>query len=497
MKKSLVIVSLMFALSVLAACNANNIDSPYENGTRPDLSGQTIGVQAQYISTVQNSSPMCLDTASYLFERLDAIWDADGGNLWGINLHSPVVIADTMTRYAVANMPDVDGEIFTKQGNVYVGLIPEDERIASNIIYFGGRSWGMITWEAVNHTDIESTVLLILHKTFHAQQFNIFEGWPYSSTNSHMDGLDARINVMLELNALLYALRSTGETQIAAVLDAISIRAERHRLNEDADRGENSQEILEGTALYNDVVLGMDNLYDRLAFIENFIDTMSQQTMRTFGYYTGALYALLLDEFDVDWRSELSWDCDLSAILKEAIGFTRTIPFNEIDVEHYGYSKIRPVQEAWAAENDHITQKAWDAFSGSLLLIDAMGEFNENSDEAEIEVLFLQGLQLHAYDEFDYGCEDVHLLIGERNNERTVFWGNFTYTADFGMVEFTGGYLMLWRVMWRHGIPAYNIEVDSNRVIGTNWVLTLNDGFELREVGGGHFGIGSNRPAGN
>ena len=50
---------------------------------------------------------------------------------------------------------------------------------------------------------------------------------------------------------------------------------------------------------------------------------------------------------------------------------------------------------------------------------------------------------------------------------------------------------MLWRVMWRNGIPAYEIEIDENRIISPNWILTLNDGYKLREVGGGHFGIGA------
>jgi len=483
MKRMIAVLFFIACLLLLSGCGSEEALEPPELPDHEQTEPQETQLRAGDIS---HPISICLDTASYLFERLDRLWDADGGYLWGTNLHAPIVIADSLTRYAVANMPDVEGEIFRRHGDVYVGQIPEDVHIANNMVYWGGRHWGMVTWGAVEVSDLDYTVFLILHKTFHAQQPDIFEGWSFPAPNEHMDGLDARINVRLELNALLYALRTTGEDQLAAVQDALSIRAERHRLNEGVAEGESSIEILEGTAVYTDAMLGFDNLHDRLTFIEDFIDSMATETMRGFGYYTGALYALLLDEFGVDWRSGLSWECDLTAMLKEAIGFTEATPFSEIDVERYGYSELRPAEEAWIAENERVIQRAQDALSGPLLLIYALGEFNYFDDEAEIEVLYLQEFELYASDAFDYGDEDIHLLD---HFERTVFYGNFTYTTYFGKLELTGGHLMLWSVMLRHGIPAHDIEVDGNLVIGPNWTLTLNEGYRLREVDGGHFGI--------
>ena len=220
------------------------------------------------------------------------------------------------------------------------------------------------------------------------------------------------------------------------------------------------------------------------------MDNNSDHVAEQYGYYSGALYALLLDEYAIDWRTGLHWDSDLAALLGEGINFTEIIPLQEMDMERYGYAEISVFEEAWVAEIGRLTHEARDALSGPLLLIDAAGEFGQETLGLVLRILYLQGLHLYAHEEFDYGHEDVFVLAGERFDERTVFYGDFNYAAEFGELEVTGGFLMLWRVMWRHGIPANEIEVNGNRVIGPNWVLTLNDGFALRDVGGGHFGIG-------
>ena len=497
MKKFLCATIVGLALLTLTACGGNDTIVYSEDG-----------------ASELNTSPIDHDMARYLFDRLDELWDADDGYLWGRSLHAPFVIADTQTRYAVANMADVDGEIFTRQGNVYVGFIPETQPayftpwaenpedvvtevvdvgifISNNNVNFGGQNWGVLTWNYVvdGWSDTESLLQTATHKTFHAIQSHILEGERPWGHNTHIDKLDNAISVRLELNALQYALRSTGDTRLTAVQDALSIRAKRQEANDGAQRSEAYLEILEGVTVYNDAMLNFDNLDDRLTFIENFIDSAVSAggQLSSFGYYSGAMYALLLDEFGVNWRNNLAWEADLAAILIEALNF-ELIPFDEIELERYGYSEIRLFEEAWLIEIDRLAQVAAEALSGPLLLIYAMGEFNYFSDEAEIQSLTLHGTQINNASEFDYGDETITLLV--HRDEQTVFYGNFTYTTHFGEVELTGGHLMLWRVMFRHGISAENMVIDGNRITTPTWTLTLNDGYELRELTGGHFAIG-------
>ena len=82
------------------------------------------------------------EKAAQLFSEWEALCKADGGALWGVNLHTPFVFIERETRDAVANMPDREG-IFTKQGSVYAGTFPEHLVIAASVTEFGGMgfSW--------------------------------------------------------------------------------------------------------------------------------------------------------------------------------------------------------------------------------------------------------------------------------------------------------------------------------------------------------------------
>ena len=77
-----------------------------------------------------------------------------------------------------------------------------------------------------------------------------------------MDELNARISVMLEMNALLAALGATGDDRLLAVHDALSIRAERRRDNPGIATGENAFEINEGTAVYTDTRMTLRDMAD-------------------------------------------------------------------------------------------------------------------------------------------------------------------------------------------------------------------------------------------
>ena len=235
---------------------------------------------------------------------------------------------------------------------------------------------------------------------------------------------------------MLYALNATGEQRIEAALDVVSIRAERRRLNPGTSEDENIVEMVEGMAVYTEAALVRDNLTDRVALVKRNINNELDNSMRGFGYQAGALYGLLLDELEIDWRQGLSFDSDFGELLKNALGFSEVRAFDEINLERYGYSKIRPVEEAWVAEYLRLMQAAYDAFSGPLLLLDALGEFLETEN---ILVLYLQNTVLNSAERFNYGREGVFPMrsFNERN-EQTVFFGDFIYITDVGVLEVTG-----------------------------------------------------------
>ena len=82
-----------------------------------------------------HSSPapvLTLEIAEQLFAQVDRIHTEDNGALWGVKLHVPHIIADPITRFAVANRP-YPGNFLTKQGNVYTGILPDSKFIGSTV----------------------------------------------------------------------------------------------------------------------------------------------------------------------------------------------------------------------------------------------------------------------------------------------------------------------------------------------------------------------------
>ena len=145
------------------------------------------------------------------------------------------------------------------------------------------------------------------------------------------------------LNALVYAINSDGDERLSAIHDALSIRHARRSIFHTVYE-ENLSELSEGTAVYTEL---------HLVFSRNEIEAIIQiwpellmefesafHVLTYFGYYAGALYGILLDDFDVNWRPYVEYDTDLGLMLQDALGITEMIPFYEIDLERYGYSEI-------------------------------------------------------------------------------------------------------------------------------------------------------------
>jgi len=402
-----------------------------------------------------------LDIATYLLANMTDVFNEDNGALWGTHLNAPFMIADAATREIITNMPDNYGNL-VRQGDVYVGVLPDGIFIGNTIMQINNQIWGMMTRQLVEGhiDDTEFIVRTMIHELFHAWQPTLFAGTQGHGDTNHMDNLDARISTMLELNALLTALDSEGDDRIAAIHDALSIRAERRQDNHRGALGENAMEINEGTAVYTEIRLTLNDMTDIIDWISEYIDRLIKgQSLRGVGYISGVLYGLLLDELGTDWKNGLSWDADLGVLLQEAAGIAELTPFDKLDLTPYGYAEIAAFELAWVENNARLMHEAWELFNGPVLYLPAgtLG-FGRNN-------------MLHM----DFGI---------------VYYGAITAIGAFGRLDVTEGFLHLSQsAFYFYEVLAQDIEIYGNRITGPNWVLTLNDGFELREVDGGHFSI--------
>lgn len=284
---------------------------------RPTLLALGPLVVLSSISASQEPHPVALDAneAARLFAAFEEACTRDGGALWGVDLMGPVLIVDPVTRGLLANAADPEG-LLTPEGDVFRGTLPRDQPIASAPIEWAGRRWAMVVGLLLPEA-LDARVETLAHESFHRVQPELGL-YPFGAENVHLDTVEGRVGLQLEWRALLAALRSEGDTRRAALRDALDFRAARRARFPEAGSRENALELREGLATYTGArVAGLgsarvaDDAEARIAREDGF--------GRGFAYVSGPLQGWLLDALAPGWRSTLTRDSDLGALLAAAL----------------------------------------------------------------------------------------------------------------------------------------------------------------------------------
>jgi len=399
-------------------------------------------------------SSIPIDLAAQFFAELEALHASDNGYLWGVDLRVPFIFVDPQTRNMVANQPDNRG-ILTKQGDVYTGILPASVVPAYSFPSFGGELWAMLPWGYVNLDDKTYRLRTMSHMAFHVTQARLF-GNRIEWNNVHMNETEARISILLEINALIAALASSGDERLTAVHDALSIRAERRRLLE---RGvdENRLEVWEGLADYTEYRLNLTDTAELIAELELAAHSLMHGELLepTFGYLSGALYGLLLSETGMPWKYRVGFNTDLGALLKEFMGINELTPFDALDLYAHGYAEIRDYEAVRLENHKKMIQDIIYAFTNQPTL---------HIPRAESRAFIAQ--RMFALPEWGQ-----------------VFSGRMETHGDFGrLILHDGDFINL----YEEGalILASGIEIEGNRAFGHGWELELNSGFEIRHRDG-------------
>jgi len=460
-----IIALLLFTVIAIAytACGSKGLSSSYPYTTENEYQTNDIPLPLSLLEqeepqpiTIAEPPPPAIrvpfsqNLAAQYIAEIEALWESDNGTLWGAPLNVPFIIADRVTRQAVANMPDYDN-ILAYENGVFVGYLPSDISFFGSGQMFGGRTWYVLSWDYLTYyTDNKVQRLRRMsHGGFHAFQDDNFRG--RSGRAQFADTREHRLSTFLEMYALLTALNSYGEERIAAIHDALSIRATRHqRLRPHDVRDETAHEILEGTAQYTEYVLTLE-MNEILVDIRQHLDDnlgMSRAGF-TFVYHGGAMYALLLSEFSANWKTELSFNTDLGSLLKEAAGITELRPFEEINLALYEYEKIVAAEEMWFERHDRIVTNARLLFA---------------FDRPSFEIPFEADIPFPSLDQ---------VFV----SSNLILYGTFEAAGLFGTLNITNGYLQYGSGR-PHRLCATDIEINGNHITGSYWELILNDGFE-------------------
>ena len=257
-----------------------------------------------------------LAVARQSFAQAERLCRLDGGKLWGQSLCGPILIVDPQTRKFVANQDGVNVALHP-EGGAFTGALPTSLPIANTSVSWNGRDWAMVMSPLPE--DSNERAILLLHESWHRIQARL--GFPSVSVDEdHLATVDGRVGMRLELRALARALRSSGASRRAAVTDALIFRAWRRTLSNEANANENALELHEGLAEYSGRRLSGDP-----AMVLNMSARLDQgdgvtSYARSFAYYTGPAYGMLLDDANTSWRADPRKIHDLGAMLAAADG---------------------------------------------------------------------------------------------------------------------------------------------------------------------------------
>ena len=302
-------------------------------------------------------SPVDQRRAEEYFAEARAICERDNGQLWGVSLCGPMVIADAATKTMATNQ------------TAPAAPWPAALGFANAAMNWGGTRWSTFVWSTIS-PDRQLRARLWMHELFHRvqPQLGLFVS---DSQNDHLDTVAGRYWMQLEWRALARALRVDGEARQGALQDAAAFRAARRTEFSGATERERPMEINEGLAQYTGTVLAAASRDDAMAdAVSQLAEAEKAATIvRSFPYPTGAAYGLLLDMYSPGWRRSIKSSDDLGVLLFTA---ARVEPTGSVDAaaSRYDGPALRLAEEARARERQLVIDGLRQRFvTGPVLVL--------------------------------------------------------------------------------------------------------------------------------
>ncbi|MCL2203368.1 MAG: hypothetical protein FWB88_05475 [Defluviitaleaceae bacterium] len=490
MKRGLLLAVLLLTLCV--GCSRSTAEysevplSVSEDDTIPADDIYAVASPVEEPTPVKTPAPpppeisLPFDTVATFLAHTQDMFDRDGGALWGFPFHVPIMVVDPVTRDAIANRADPAGYL-APFGDVFYGTLPEEVHVwAVGVVTassFGGEEWVIMSWPTVQSRSAAHRLGLAAHYAMHwHQRCADFFGGFVGFDNSHMNELEARMSIRLEMNALTTAFRATGDARRAYVADALAIRAERRRVFGHAE-DENLFLNLEGLAQFTEMALPATSATALRARVLQEMESMAYQIRdvgleRMFGYFVGAMYAFLLNETDAPWARNVHNRADLGYMLKEAMDINELPPIETVDVTRFGYAAISREERQWADNRIQMLARLTGIFVNQPTLI---------IYESDLTAGISAGFSGHMVSFAEFG---------------SIIIGGSDLTGSFGTLNLRSGYCRIDAADATRFfmVPAQNLEMDGNRITSqslygnrrhSSWTMYLNEGYSIIEYGNG------------
>jgi hypothetical protein len=375
------------------------------------------------------------------FKEAQALCERDNGRLWGVSICGPMVFFDMQTK-TIATSKTEPGETRPR----LLGLVNAP-------VQWGGETWASYIWSDVATKSPRDRKELLLHELFHGVQPQLKLG-AAAGTPEHLDSKEGRYWLRLEWKALEKALRKSGKQRKQAIGDALAFRKARRLLFPASVEDERGQEITEGLAAYTATVLVADSESDAIVGALDLLVNAEKNAkdasfVRTFAYFSGPAYGLLLDASSPDWRKRIKNTDDLAVLVTQALN-------------------IYPGTEA--------TKAAVRYEGAAILLSEEKREQDRQARLDELRKTFVEGPTLvfpggsHSYD--TRGAVSLQ-GIG------TIYFGPFRASGAWGKLEAEKGVLVSTDGSFRR--VAAPIKHDDTTYSGDGWKLQLSSGWIVKE----------------
>jgi hypothetical protein len=376
--------------------------------------------------------------AQRYFEEVTKLCERDAGRLWGVSLCGPMVIFDPTTGTRAASQPEPDGPP------------PRFPGFADGPVSWGGLRWFAFPLFLLPADDAATRQQIMLHGLFHHIQ-PVLGLMPDDGFNEHLDTLEGRVWMQLEWRALRRAVESSGSDRAEAIADALAFRRERRRLFPGAADNERRDEIREGLASYTGIAAWADSPADaRRAAASAASGGESQESfVGNFEAASGPAYGVLLDDLLPGWRRQVRATSDLGDMLASA---TTVPPTRDAGVAaaRYDGATLRTTEEARdRAQQVRVAELRRRFVDGPVLTMPAVGS----------------------------GTSDTTGSVGIPG-AGTVFFRNFTLSAQWGRLNADGGVLRAADGSTL-SVPVTG-PLEGITLQGDGWNATLNSGWAVR-----------------
>ncbi|SRR6266542_779309 len=375
------------------------------------------------------------------FKEAQALCERDNGRLWGVSICGPMVIFDMQTK-TIATSRTEPNETRPR----LLGLVNAP-------VQWGGETWASYIWSDVATKSPRDRKELLLHELFHCVQPQLKLG-AAAGTPEHLDSKEGRYWLRLEWKALEKALRKSGKQRKKAICDALAFRKARRLLFPASVEDERGQEITEGLAAYTATVLVADSESDAIVGALDLLVNAEKNAkdasfVRTFAYFSGPAYGLLLDASSPDWRKRIKSTDDLAVLVMQALN-------------------IHPNPEATIAAAKYE--------GAEILLSEEKREQDRQARLDELHKTFVEGpTLLFPGGSQSYDTRGAVSLEGIG----TIYFGPFRASGVWGKLEAEKGVLVSSDGSSRR--VAAPIKLDDTTFSGDGWKLYLSPGWIVKK----------------